>query len=525
MIEACSMLCERLRSLCQTQGLLPLFGRKGLEPPQVQRESAFWRGAPMSREAMDLLFGSLPRNRLTCKDKREGYAWVYYFKEPETALLHLISHPAFGAGVGLLPEVVQNSIRVAAAVLNFVGFHPTEQPGPGRFVVVLLTWQSPRSPDDFAIPDLHEDLLLSETTLPVGPDLAQEADAARRRTMLSPRAASWPLDQLLQSVLCKTNTAVPMLIKPECRYSSLARRLHRMLSLSWACLLTFQTIDAFRKLTHPSPAVTTMAACTEGASSTWTSLRLHGDAWARIPNTQLTRDFVNYFVLISKAMVGLRTLCGLWALFPGVAWGRRALQDYQQTLETEESEAGEHCCCAEGICKAKYRTNADEAEVAVYNPNVDLCCKFNDRSCGHILHAFSSFQKPMEKGLCTKKPETPFVPPRPRQDEAPMPDASQMKPGQASHAVQNYCDLGIENDVDDEEANSAATSVRRNIVQTMVDEVSRNSIDAMAKDIFSIYVCTRWAPTSTFTRVMEGEISTGQLPNKEPSTLQLWHGY
>lgn len=198
-----SMLCERLRSLCQTQGLLPLFGRKGLEPPQVQRESAFWRGAPMSREAMDLLFGSLPRNRLTCKDKREGYAWVYYFKEPETALLHLISHPAFGAGVGLLPEVVQNSIRVAAAVLNFVGFHPTEQPGPGRFVVVLLTWQSPRSPDDFAIPDLHEDLLLSETTLPVGPDLAQEADAARRRTMLSPRAASWPLDQLLQSVLCK----------------------------------------------------------------------------------------------------------------------------------------------------------------------------------------------------------------------------------------------------------------------------------------------------------------------------------
>lgn len=100
-----------------------------------------------------------------------------------------------------------------------------------------------------------------------------------------------------------------------------------------------------------------------------------------------------------------------------------------------------------------------------------------------------------------------------------MPDASQMKPGQASHTVHNYCDLGFQNDVDDEEANSAATSVRRNIVQTMVDEVSRNSIDAMAKDIFSIYVCTRWAPTSTFTRVMEGEISTGQLPKKEPSSL------
>ena len=37
----------------------------------------------------------------------------------------------------------------------------------------------------------------------------------------------------------------------------------------------------------------------------------------------------------------------------------------------------------------------------------------------------------------------------------------------------------------------------------------------------SLSLICRWAPTSTFTRVMEGEISTGQLPKKEPSALQL----
>ena len=41
----------------------------------------------------------------------------------------------------------------------------------------------------------------------------------------------------------------------------------------------------------------------------------------------------------------------------------------------------------------------------------------------------------------------------------------------------------------------------------------------MAKEIFSIYVCTRWAPNSEFTTILEGEISTGQLPKQKASKL------
>lgn len=43
--------------------------------------------------------------------------------------------------------------------------------------------------------------------------------------------------------------------------------------------------------------------------------------------------------------------------------------------------------------------------------------------------------------------------------------------------------------------------------------------DAMAKEIFSIYVCTRWAPNSEFLELMEGEISTEQLPSMKPEKL------
>ena len=41
----------------------------------------------------------------------------------------------------------------------------------------------------------------------------------------------------------------------------------------------------------------------------------------------------------------------------------------------------------------------------------------------------------------------------------------------------------------------------------------------MAKEIFSIYVCTRWAPDSEFLQILQNEISTEQLPNMEPGKL------
>ena len=41
----------------------------------------------------------------------------------------------------------------------------------------------------------------------------------------------------------------------------------------------------------------------------------------------------------------------------------------------------------------------------------------------------------------------------------------------------------------------------------------------MAKEIFSIYICTKWAPNSEFVEMLKGEISTDQLPKMEPEKL------
>ncbi|CAE7551610.1 rskn-1, partial [Symbiodinium pilosum] len=219
------------------------------------------------------------------------------------------------------------------------------------------------------------------------------------------------------------------------------------------------------------------------------------------------------------AMVHLGSLWRFCALL-GVAEGRRAVQVDHSLDVAQGGQGDQFCCCVEGICAEKYRVGPDGGEpeaVAVYNPNENLCCRLKDRSCGHVLNAFSSFKEPAkDKGFCQGRTESTFVaPPLPK---APIPDVSKMQPGHAAHTVHTYCDLGAET-VDEETADSTATSVRRNVVQTMVNEVSRNSIDAMAKEIFSIYVCTRWAPTGDFARVMEGEMATGQLPKSNPSKL------
>ena len=43
--------------------------------------------------------------------------------------------------------------------------------------------------------------------------------------------------------------------------------------------------------------------------------------------------------------------------------------------------------------------------------------------------------------------------------------------------------------------------------------------DTMAKEIFSIYLCSRWAPSSDFTQILEDEKAANQLPKEEPAAL------
>ena len=51
-------------------------------------------------------------------------------------------------------------------------------------------------------------------------------------------------------------------------------------------------------------------------------------------------------------------------------------------------------------------------------------------------------------------------------------------------------------------------------------DVASSTQDAMAKEIFSIYVCTRWAPNSEFQKMLDNEIATEQLKGKPEKLYQ-----
>ncbi|CAJ1423862.1 unnamed protein product [Effrenium voratum] len=146
-------LCDRLRSFCQG-GHLP---SRGAELPE-DLGAAFLCEHFLPPDALDHLCG-----RGRAQDSRQAHVWVYYYEDPELALLHLVSHPAFGAGIGSDLQAA----RVALCVLSSMGFRSA---GHGRFAVVLLSWHTTSS----GVLDVFED------TIPLGPDLAKAADLARR---------------------------------------------------------------------------------------------------------------------------------------------------------------------------------------------------------------------------------------------------------------------------------------------------------------------------------------------------------
>lgn len=174
------------------------------------------------------------------------------------------------------------------------------------------------------------------------------------------------------------------------------------------------------------------------------------------------------------------------------------------------------CCCKKGLCDV---SDSEDDSTEIYSPNHDLCCKFKSRSCGHIL-SWSKFKDDApDVSFCKEAPHVEFKPP-PR---PPQVIRSDVKPGHPAHTVKAYCDLSSQEELaEDEESvddSENGFGSKKALMQSMINEITSNSIDSMAKEIFSIYVCTRWAPNSEFTQILDGEMATGQLPRKKASKL------
>ncbi|CAE8688320.1 unnamed protein product [Polarella glacialis] len=182
-------LCERLRAIVQSHGLLPFLGRRGWDaatgtPAELIGDS------PVNHDTLNMLFGGRRRGCRHSPDEHQAHAWLYSFTEPTTALAHLVSHPGFGVGFAT-DAVPATEPRAAVIVGSFTSLQsgggrqlspgrasgPLLSNGKFRFAIVLLSWQGPPRTDE--APTVKEYPYTCSSPPPVGPDLAMMVDLAR----------------------------------------------------------------------------------------------------------------------------------------------------------------------------------------------------------------------------------------------------------------------------------------------------------------------------------------------------------
>jgi len=191
-------------------------------------------------------------------------------------------------------------------------------------------------------------------------------------------------------------------------------------------------------------------------------------------------------------------------------------------------QEAKHCCCKEDQCRPGARGEDEEEAPAVYSPQYNLCCKKKKWSCSSVFTWSYRTAAPSED-FCKEPQDTGFQVPAVREQVI---DVQQLKPGSAGHTVHNYCATHHRPADPDEDAEQVSDTVvstdqgaqqhkRNALIGELVKELSRNSLDSMAKEIFSLYICVRWAPNPEFARLAKDEIDTEQLP-KDAKPLELY---
>jgi len=176
------------------------------------------------------------------------------------------------------------------------------------------------------------------------------------------------------------------------------------------------------------------------------------------------------------------------------------------------------CCCKNEPCSLESVGDTGQIE-AVFSPNQKMCCKLKQKEC-HVWtqNWFSGYKDPApSEDYCNpaKSMDVAFEPAPELVDITTTTMApGDYEPGSAGHTVHTYCNFSQHVDFggDDDEAEVQA---RHKIVSQIVDELSDNSIDSMAKSMFTVYLCVRWAPSSEFVAMVQNEVATGQLAEKE----------
>jgi len=202
--------------------------------------------------------------------------------------------------------------------------------------------------------------------------------------------------------------------------------------------------------------------------------------------------------------------------------GSVALRAANDDRSSSETEGGPYCCCKKAKCEAMAKDDTGNY-AAVYAPDQNLCCKLKKWRCGHAF-AFSAYDiKAPNSTFCISEDSSSG----PKQEHfaaAVEEDAElpvDLKPGMPAHTIHNYCNLNnhqMDPEDDEEAVEEQSRSSQGAVINALVTELSKNSLDTMAKEIFSIYVCVRWAPNTEFMEIADGEIKAEQLPNSSSGT-------
>eukprot|EP00929_Paragymnodinium_shiwhaense_P074965 TRINITY_DN38337_c0_g4_i1.p1 TRINITY_DN38337_c0_g4~~TRINITY_DN38337_c0_g4_i1.p1 ORF type:complete len:1106 (-),score=322.44 TRINITY_DN38337_c0_g4_i1:283-3600(-) len=193
----------------------------------------------------------------------------------------------------------------------------------------------------------------------------------------------------------------------------------------------------------------------------------------------------------------------------------------------EKSDPTEYeCCCKEGNCK-NGATGDDNKTPARYFPDQDKCCKLKPGCEGFLnLLRFSAYRhKASNPAMCTPEfEEVKFEDPMDELDKENHTEVAPIVENPSTptqpQPVDEFCELGSVEDpedvqddpIDDTDKKSRA---RISIINALIQELSGNSLDSMAKEIFGIYVCVRWAPSPDFQAMARGEVNAELLEEKD----------
>mmetsp|Transcript_45623 Transcript_45623/g.108597 ORF Transcript_45623/g.108597 Transcript_45623/m.108597 type:complete len:1111 (+) Transcript_45623:106-3438(+) len=183
--------------------------------------------------------------------------------------------------------------------------------------------------------------------------------------------------------------------------------------------------------------------------------------------------------------------------------------DSAESMQSQGERWDPACCCKEGVCEG------NDGKQAIFSPNRGLCCRPERRGfCGHI--PIFEFKTPAPSPAFCEEAQTSdwdnIKPVREETEEEVVP-TKDLERGSPEHTVRTYCDLSHA-DQEDAGSDSSPTEGSKEqdaLASALVKEMKDNSLDQMVKEIFSLFVCMRWAPSPDFKKAAAEEVATGQI--------------